>query len=307
METGSTPPTALAAAGQIRPPALVTVFTWIASQAVLIGALLYFFGQRYTGEVYKYFGLDTDSLGFSTSDYVIRSLNATLPPVVVCALAILIVLAIAKHLDRVIKFIQQRSCMKGATIVATVFVIIICSIVILNGILPLPTASWSRGYRLPIAVLGLAIAVATLLRLLGPSVSTKPEDGSVQDSNRTTGLLLSMMVALFALAAVLWGMDLYVKDAGDRKGRDIANTLRSATSSDFVLYSAKRLAISGTGIHSDPISQEDSRYHFQYSNLRLLMKTPHEYIILPAYWQKGRDHVIVIPIDDSTRFDLIPH
>jgi hypothetical protein len=116
-----------------------------------------------------------------------------------------------------------------------------------------------------------------------------------------------MTVAAFALAGVLWVTDLYVAADGNREGQDRANALRSPTSSDFVLYSANRLAITAPGIKSDPITTEGTRYRFQYSGLRLLIRTPHEYIIRPAYWQKGRDHVIIVPVDDSTRFDVILH
>ena len=42
------------------------------------------------------------------------------------------------------------------------------------------------------------------------------------------------------------------------------------------------------------------------SNLRLLIRTPSEYILLSAEWRKGRDPVIVVPVDDSIRFDVIP-
>lgn len=291
------PQTASTAATQVLTPAAVTLFTSIASQAALITALLYFFGRVHTNAVYNYFGVDTTSLGFSTSDYVIGSLTSTLPPVIICALAILAVLAVVKQLDRAVNFIQQRPRIKRTTFIATAVVIIACLIIVLNGISTLPTASYSRGYPLPLAVLGIAVAIGMGRRLLVPSVR----------SGQTTDPLWSMMVAAFALAGVLWVTDIYVAADGNREGRDRANALRSPTSSDFVLYSANRLAITGPGIKSDPITTEGSRYRFQYSGLRLLIRTPHEYIILPAYWQKGRDHVIVVPVDDSTRFDVIPH
>ena len=177
-------------------------------------------------------------------------------------------------------------------------VAIVCLIIVLNGISSLPTASYSRGYPLPIAVLGLAAAVGLGRRVLARSVPS---------TSHATDPLWSMMVAAIALGAVLWVTDLYVGADGTREGRDRANTLRSPTSSDLVLYSTNRLAIAGPGIQSDPITTEDNRYHFQYSGLRLLIRTPREYVILAAYWQKGRDHVIFVPINDSTRFDLIPH
>jgi hypothetical protein len=295
-EREKAPPTSPGAAIQLLTPAVVAVFTSIASQAALITALLYFFGRVRTSAKYGYFGVDTNSLGFSTSDYVIRSLNATLPPVIVCALAILAVLAIAKHLDRAVDFTQQRPRIKRATLIATAVVILACVLVIVNGISNLRTASYSRGYPLPIAVLGIAAAVGMGRRLLAPNAHP----------THSTHRLWSMAVAAFALAGVLWITDIYAAADGNREGRDTANTLRSPTSTDFVLYSVDRLLISGPGVQSSPITTPDSRYHVQYSGLRLLVRTAREYVILPAAWQPG-DPVIVLPVDDSTRFDLIPH
>lgn len=286
-----------ATATKVLTPAAVAVFTAIASQAALITALLYFFGRVRTSALYNYFGLNASSLGLSTSDYVIGSLNATLPPVIVCALAILAVLAATQHLDQAGDFIQQRPRIKRMTVIVTAVIIVACLVIVVNGIFPLPTAAYSRGYPLPVAVLGIAAAVGMGRRLLSASAR----------SDHTTDRWWSMTIAAFALAGVLWITDLFAAADGHREGRDIANTLRSPTSSDFVLFSVERLAISGPGIQSDEITTEGSRYRFQYSGLRLLVQTPREYIILPAYWQKGRDRVIVIPVDDSTRFDMIPH
>jgi hypothetical protein len=275
-------------------PAVVSVFTAIASQAALIAALLYFFGRVRTGEVYSYFGVDASSLELSTSDYVVGSLNGTLPPVLVCALAILAVLTMAKRLDRVVNFLQLRPRLKLTAVIATAVVMVGCLIIVANGISTLPTARYSRGYPLPIAVLGIAAAAGMGRRLLAPSARTVD----------TTDRLWSMTVAAFALGGLLWVTDLYVAADGHREGRDIANTLRSRP--DFVLQSVARLAIGGT-VRDDPITQDGSRYHFQYSGLRLLIRTSRQYVILPADWQKGRDRVIFVPVDDSTRYDLIPH
>jgi len=72
-----------------------------------------------------------------------------------------------------------------------------------------------------------------------------------------------------------------------------------------VLYSVARLVIAVARV--DPITTDGGRYHFRYSGLRLLVRTSREYVILPADWQKGRDREIVVDVDDSTRYDLIPH
>jgi len=285
-----------AATLQLLTPAVVAVFTSIASQAALITALLYFYGRVRTGWYYGYFGIDTNALGFSTSDYVIRSLNATLPPVIVCALAILAVLAMTRHLDRAVDFIQERPRLKRATVIVIAVVIVVCVAVLVNGIWPWRYASYSRGYPMPIAVIGIAAAVGIGRRLLLPSTRWP----------HSTDRMWSMAVATFALAGVLWIADLYAGADGVREARDTENTLQSPTSTQFVLYSAERLLVSGPGVQASEIAAPGSRYHFQYSNLRLLVRTPNEYVILSAEWKKGRDPVIVVPVDDSIRFDVIP-
>jgi hypothetical protein len=46
----------------------------------LLASLFLYFGLRYTDEHYRQYGLDDTALGFSTTDYVVRSLNVTVQP-----------------------------------------------------------------------------------------------------------------------------------------------------------------------------------------------------------------------------------
>jgi hypothetical protein len=288
--------TAPASPLQALTPAVVAVFTSIASQAALITALLYFYGRVRTGSFYGYFGIDTNALGFSTSDYVIRSLNATLPLVIVCALAILAILAVAKHLDRAVDFIDVRPRLKRATVIAIAVVVVVSVAVLVNGIAPWGPASWSRGYPMPVAVIGIAAAVGLGRRMLLPRTRLKD----------STDRMWSMVVATFALAGVLWIGDLYAGAAGVQDARDFVTTLRSPTSTQLVLYSTQSLLVTGWNVQTTPFETPGSPYRFQYSNLRLLVRTPNEYVIMTAEWQKGRDPVVVIPVDHSMRFDVIP-
>jgi hypothetical protein len=292
--TGSPRPAAVA---QLLTPAVVAVFTSIASQAALITALLYFYGRVRTGAYYEYFGIGTGTLGFTTTDFVIGSLGATLPPVIVCALAILAVLAIAKHLDRAVDYVQRRPRVNRATIIVVAVVITLCVAVLMNGIYSSELTEYSRGYPMPIAVIGIAAAVGIGRRLLMPR-SLSPH---------STDRFWSLAVAAFALAGVLWIANLYAGGDGERAARETDDTLQSATSTHFVLYSVDRLMITGTDVLQNTVDAPGSRYRFQYSGLRLLVRTPHEYIFLSANWEKGRDPVIVLPVNDSVRFDVIPH
>src|SRR3954447_6016069 len=45
----------------------------------VVGALLYYFGWARTHSLFSYFGIDADSIGLSTTDYVLRSASAVWP------------------------------------------------------------------------------------------------------------------------------------------------------------------------------------------------------------------------------------
>src|SRR5690349_11423321 len=79
-------------------PAVAGVQRWagivglFVAPTTVITALCYYFGFLYTRKYFAYFGIDANAIGFSTSDYVIRSVTALYVPVlafVFCWLAVL--------------------------------------------------------------------------------------------------------------------------------------------------------------------------------------------------------------------------
>ena len=58
----------------------------VVAPATLIGALLFYFGYVSSRAQYDYFGVDIDSVGLSTQDYVMRSPQPLLVPLLVLAL-----------------------------------------------------------------------------------------------------------------------------------------------------------------------------------------------------------------------------
>ncbi|MEV3905418.1 hypothetical protein AB0K11_24120 [Mycobacterium sp. NPDC050551] len=274
----------------------MTVFSMVASQAALIAALLYYFGRVRTAALCGWFGIDAGTLGLSTTDYVVSSLSTAIPPVVLCALTVLVLLTGARHVDAAIDRIRDRPEWYRATAIGTTFVIAAAAAVVLNGISWLSTAHYSRGYPLPVAILVLTAAVLVARRLF------RQGDSAPSITDR----LWSLTLGAFVLAGVLWLTSLYAAHDGERAANEKADTLRSPTSTDFILLSEKRLTITGPEIQFDELASE-GRYRYQYSGLRLLFRTSRDYAIVSAYWKKGRDPVTVIPIDGTIRFDLVPH
>ena len=60
---------------------LLGLIAGIVAPATLLTALAYYFGWRRERAFAGYFGIDPSVLGFSTSDYILRSVDALFVPV----------------------------------------------------------------------------------------------------------------------------------------------------------------------------------------------------------------------------------
>src|SRR5919106_2211839 len=63
------------------------VITTFVAPTTLVGALVFYFGWTRTRAWWLYFGVDPSVLGFSNQDYVLRSVNALFPALLVAASA----------------------------------------------------------------------------------------------------------------------------------------------------------------------------------------------------------------------------
>lgn len=69
---------------------ILTIIGTVASQAVLITALFYYFGWVYTHSFFSYFGVEPSLIGYSTTDYVLRSINVSFYPFIYLTFAALV-------------------------------------------------------------------------------------------------------------------------------------------------------------------------------------------------------------------------
>jgi len=112
-------------------------------------------------------------------------------------------------------------------------------------------------------------------------------------------------LALLALGllAIVWAVSMYAYQVGADYATHFAADLPNHSA--IVLYSAERIAIGGPGVQVAEIGQSGSKYHYQYSGIRLLVRSTDTYLLLPRYWQRGRDRVFIIREDDSIRMDVV--
>lgn len=280
----------------------------VTSQAVLFGAVLYYFGTVYTRTYYGYFGIDLGMLGLSATDLTLRSLTPTFWPVVFASLAIL-VLVCARQLPLVVarKSRKPRRALRiwyitvlsaGAVFVA------MPAIFRLHG-----PPRWLQSPIYPPASLvvgSLLLCYATMLAAAYPALLQRPVSPSRSPHRRTTHPTTTVvMIALLALgfAGTIWGIGAYAVHQGVTDARLLAQA-GFPNQPSIVVWSVDRLGIEGKGTQCDPITVPGEKYRWAYSGVRLLARTPDTYFVIPQEWKARRDRVFAIPRTDNLRIDI---
>lgn len=286
-----------------------SLITVVASQAVVVTGVLYYFGWAYARAFYAHFAVDLRLLGFSTQDYVLRSLNGGFRPALI-ALFMIVALIAARQLPewhavrrrrprRVLRLWVAATGAAGAAITASVAAVMFIH---LPKTTP-PAVTRGLDVWLPImliagvALLGYSNALRMRYRaLLGTSRHIVKSEAS------TLRISTAALIAL-ALVGCFWA----VGSHADREGRATARRAEAAHFHDYpsvLIFSVDRLGIEGPGTITGEINFPGERYKWVYSGVWLLARTHDRYILLPQQWKATRDRVFVIPDSDTIRIDI---
>lgn len=329
------------------PSNMLTIIGAITSQVVLITALFYYFGWVRTHSFLGYFGVDPSLVGYSTADYVLRSIDVAFPPFIYAAFAALVVFGF--HRLVVVPALMManpgppppsntatsdasspvtpraaRPGLSRAAVSSTVgwartlgrwrpgppsirwfirtlqAVAIALAAVVLAGIVFPKRIGVPLGLLLPL----LLIVSVTLLSYIAHLRSRYPDVLAATTPPRPTLPSRVHILTLLALGLVagLWAVGLY----GDRVGTSLAAdmVIHLPARSGVVIYSTERIALNGPGITVTEITQPGTKYHYQYTGLRLLARSPDRFLLLPSGWQRGPDRVFLLRDNDSVRVDI---
>lgn len=251
----------------------------VASQVAILTAVLFFFGWVRTNATYHYFGVDVSALSFSASDYVLRSVDAAFPTLIVIGLIGTCALAghawLRPRLDNEPDLVRRVVTWAGRGGVALVLAGFLLALA-LTG----PNGSDIWG---PLILL---VGFASIAYALGVRNSRSPSEG--------TGYLVAVIG--MALVAFLWTVTAYASYIGVQKAEQaMAGLPRQA---DVIVYSTDSLPISGPGISASRVPVLHAEYHFRYDGLRLLVSSGGQYFLLPSRWRPGDGPVVVLPVTD---------
>jgi len=270
----------------------------VVAPITIISALLFYFGYVSSRAQYKYFGVDVDTIGLSTQDYVMRSPQPLLVPLLV--LVMIAVALVALHLwvtawlgrarpERA-RIVTHRALYIGLVILAAGITLIILYPVL---------ADWPY-YNLvtPIIVAVGAGVVAYSWRLvsrLPPQPDALPSPAGSPALRRMGLVLLCVLVA----ATLFWSTATIAQWSGRGLARQDARHLDDLPR--VILDTKERLYITDPFIKETALPpSEGQTFHYRYRNLRLLIQGKDRMFLVPDAWSAS-DSTLVVPLDDSVR------
>ena len=252
----------------------------IVTPVTLITALLFYFGYVSSRSQYEYFGIDVDAIGLSTQDYVMRSPQPLLVPLLVLSLIAVAGLLLHNAIRARAGLVAVRRARLAAIVVLALGVL---------GLFLYPVLGGLAYYALVVPlVIGLAAAVLGYLSYL------------------TTRLLdLKPQVALIALLTVVTMSCAFWATAttAQYSGRGLAKS--SAEHLDrlpvVILDSKERLHLRSPGVEETALRpSEGQTFNYRYRGMRLLIVGENRLFLVPQRWNASNT-TLVVPLDESIR------
>ena len=266
----------------------------------LVVALAFWFGWKLTNTRSDYFGIDSSTLGFSTSDYLLRSADAIFVPIAITLLLILlatIIHGLMRHAStkgRYGKGVRYGAAI-GFALGATLAFFGVWSM-----FKPLPI---TNNYLVPPVILGLgpSLMAYTAWTLRHARASNyKITDRAVPSWERSAYVIAAML----ALLGIFWAFSLYAAALGLGRAETLAANLSSRP--EVTVFSVKSLGINAVGVTASKITMADSAYKFRYSGLRLLVYSGNKYFLVNDEWSHGHGIAIVLHDTSDIRLEFTP-
>ncbi|MFD5093048.1 hypothetical protein ACFWMR_20775 [Amycolatopsis thailandensis] len=264
----------------------------VISQTTILVALLYRVGWIRANATAEYFGLDITLVGLAPSDYLLRSLNSIIRPLLVFSLCTVAFFAITGRLTRFLSSVPRarrrqltdRILRTARPVGGTLLLIGIA------GILTNSLPHWPAAILLPLAVFAGAAILGYSAHLSRQSMNQK----SVHHLHTLTVIILCCMGLMLAV-------EKYAEHVGRNIAVDDARALLQRP--EIRLHSKNDIDIVGTGVSLSHNPSPEQKFHYRYDGLRLLLQGNNHLFLVSKHWERGKSKVFIVKNDDTVRID----
>jgi hypothetical protein len=276
------------------------IFGAVVAPTTLLTALLYYFGWAHAYYFFGYFGVNSTLLGFTTTDYLIRSVDALFVPMTIAAIAVLAGLWIDGVLRK--KLIHQpadpisRAVIIALTAGALALVVIggISTFVyrtVLNQYAAAAPLSFAVGVLLLAYVVHVRRYVAATEHK-SPAIGARPWAGAVE---------WAVVFALVGISLFAAATD-YAAAVGSSRAQHFAAFLSGQP--DVVVFAEKDLSLHAPGVSELRCRDPLAAYKFRYEGLKLVLQSGGLYLFLPETWTQATGAAILMPQSNMLRLEF---
>jgi hypothetical protein len=274
----------------------------------VLTAVLFYFGYASARAQYEYFGIDVDTIGLGTQDYVMRSPQSLLTPLL--GFLVLGVAAAtgheavhrrfeaaraeAAHADAARAEAGSRRLARSGR--AARVVAVAGWVLLVAGVLLVLGYGLVQDWALYPLVTPVLVGVGAALALYGRGLArlVDPEDRSRRPA--------TLPLALVLVLAVFWVTATLAEWSGRGAARDAANDMDRFPS--VILDTKERLHLTSPGIEEKVIPPDTGQtFLYRYRNLRLLIQGGDRLFLIPPEWTPSNS-TLVVPMDDSVRLQF---
>jgi len=269
---------------------LVSIF----APLTVLSALLYYFGFIRERAFWGHFGVDLGSVGFESTDYLVRSPGTLFVPLVILSGAVLIGLLL-HHLFS-IGFARANRTKKLISVGVLGGVAVA---LLIGGALGLATEIW---YEPLISAVALGVGAGLIEYTLVAAQNAGLIPTAMQQSISAKPARYTRRALMVGL--VLAGMFAATADIAHQSGKDAAEIFATSLpiQTQVVVFSKLRLQLAGTGLSAVPLDQADAAYLYRYNGLRLMLHIDDRWLLIPAGWTKTSGDTVMILKDSDHEF-----
>jgi hypothetical protein len=270
----------------------------IAAPITVISAILFYFGYVSSHAEYGYFGIDVNTIGLSTQDYIMHSPSLLVPLLALVVIGLALVVAHLWITAR-IQGAEPATVLRIARRALAAGLVVFIAGMVVIGLYPV-LGEWPY-YKLvtPVVVaIGAGVVAYTwrlVARLSAAEDRAKPLARS--PTLRRMGLVL---LCFLVVATVFWSTATIAEWAGRGQARSTARHLDDLPK--VILDTKERLFLSDPGVKESALvpTTEGQTFHYRYRNLHLLITGNNRMFLVPPAWSSS-DTVLVVPLDGSVR------
>jgi hypothetical protein len=298
----------------------------VVAPATVLSAVLFYFGYVSSRAQYAYFGIDVDTIGLGTQDYVMRSPQPLLFPLLVLTLAgvgaMLLHSAVSRRLTGIYSrptaqltgLEQAEQARRSAQVRRLAHRVLVTGLVVFAvGAILLVSYPTVRDWPLYNLVTPIIIALGVMssayagrvLNQLGrleqqaagnppPSGAARPDPGSAL-IRRSAAVLVFVVI----VATLFWATATVAQWSGRGVARYTARHLDELPS--VILDTKERLYLRDPGVEETALPAAPSQtFQYRYRRLRLLIQGHDRMFLVPDTWSAS-DSTLVLPLDGSVR------